>query len=84
MEIKVLGPGCPKCKKLAESVKLAVETLGIEANITKIDNINDIVAYHVMATPALVVNEKVVHCGRIAGKKEIMKLISPFIENKNQ
>ncbi|MCB0807577.1 MAG: TM0996/MTH895 family glutaredoxin-like protein [Bacteroidales bacterium] len=84
MEIKVLGPGCPKCKKMMESTKLAVELLGIEASITKVDDINDILKYNVLTTPALVVNEKVVHSGRIAGKKEIAQLISPFLENKNQ
>ncbi|MCB2220452.1 MAG: TM0996/MTH895 family glutaredoxin-like protein [Bacteroidetes bacterium] len=84
MEIKVLGPGCPKCKKMEESVRIAVKMLGIDAAITKVDIINDILHYGVMSTPALVIDEKVVHSGRIAGKKEIMKLITPFIDNKNQ
>jgi hypothetical protein len=67
---------------MEETTRLAVQLPGIDAFITKVDNINDIIAYGVMSTPALVVNEKVVHSGRIAGKKEIMKLITPFIENK--
>lgn len=80
MEIKVLGTGCPKCKKLEQSTRLAVEELGIEATITKVEDINDILTYDIMSTPGLVVNGKVVHSGRIAGKKEIKGLIEPFIE----
>ena len=79
MEIKVLGTGCPKCKKLEQSTRMALEELGIEANITKVDDINDILKYDIMSTPGLVVDGKVVHSGRIAGKKEIKRLIEPFI-----
>jgi small redox-active disulfide protein 2 len=79
MEIKVLGTGCPKCRKLEQSARLAVEELGIEANITKVEDMNDILSYNIMSTPGLVVDEQVVHSGRIAGKKEVMRLLEPFI-----
>jgi hypothetical protein len=69
---------------LLETTHLAVELLGIEAHIIKVDEIEEILEYGVMSTPALVVNEKVVHSGRIAGKKEIMKLITPFIGNNSK
>lgn len=79
MEIKVLGPGCPKCRKLAESAQQAVDELGIEAAIVKVEDIGEILSYGILSTPGLVVNGKVVHSGRIALKKEIKQLLAPFI-----
>ncbi|MDD3840640.1 MAG: thioredoxin family protein [Clostridia bacterium] len=58
MVIKVLGSGCMKCKKLEANVRKAVEELGIEASIEKVTDFKDIVAYGVMTTPALVVDEQ--------------------------
>lgn len=65
MKIQVLGTGCPKCKKLAEAVELAIKELGLDYDIEKITNINQIMAFGVMITPALVVNGKVVSSGKI-------------------
>jgi len=75
MEIKVLGPGCPKCKSLEKTVREVVENNGIEATVSKVEDIMDIMAYGVMTTPALVVNGKVVIKGRVPSADEILKLI---------
>lgn len=71
MEIKILGGGCPKCEKLEAVTREAVESLGIEANFTKVKTMPEIMAYEVMSTPALVVNETVLSSGRIPQRDEI-------------
>lgn len=71
MEIKVLGPGCPKCKSLEKATREVVEKNNIEATITKVEDIMDIMAFGVMSTPALVVDGKVVVKGRVPSNDEI-------------
>ncbi len=75
MKLEVLGTGCPKCKKLTELTAEAVKELGITAEITKVEKLNDIMNYGVMLTPALVVDGKVVVAGRVPSKEEIKKWI---------
>lgn len=75
MEIKVLGPGCKNCVKLEENTKKALESLGLEANVTKVTEYNDILSYGVMRTPALVVDGKVVVSGQVPNAKAIEKLL---------
>ena len=75
MVIKVLGSGCMNCKKLEANSKEAVKELGIDAKIEKVESFKDILAYGVMKTPALVVDEKVKVMGRIASVEEIKKLL---------
>jgi small redox-active disulfide protein 2 len=75
MIIKVLGSGCANCKKLEENARKAVEELGIQAEIVKVSDFKDILAYGVMKTPALVVNEKVKIMGRVANSDEIKKYL---------
>jgi len=75
MVIKVLGSGCMNCRKLEENAKAAVKELGIDAKVEKVENYKDILAYGVMKTPALVVNEKVKVMGRVADIEEIKKLL---------
>lgn len=72
MEIKVLGTGCPKCKRLEQLAREAVAEAGIEAAITKVEDIDAITAYPIMSTPALVIDEKVVSSGRLPRKDEIV------------
>jgi len=72
MEIKVLGTGCPKCKRLEQLAREAVAEAGIEAAITKVEDIDAISEYPVMSTPALVIDEKVVSSGRLPRKDEIV------------
>lgn len=76
MEIKILGPGCPKCKTLEKNVREAVADLGINAGITKVDDIMDIMAFGVMSTPALVIDGKVVLKGFVPSMTELKSLLS--------
>ncbi len=75
MIIKILGSGCANCKKLEAHAKEAIKELGIEATIEKVENIQDIMAYGVMKTPALVVDEKVKIMGRVASVDDIKKVL---------
>lgn len=76
MEIKILGPGCPRCKSLYQMTREVVEKNGINATITKVEDIMEIMKYGVMSTPALVVDEKVVVKGRVPSAEEIRQLLT--------
>lgn len=76
MEIKVLGTGCSKCKTLERVVNEVVENTGINATVTKEEDIVKIMEYGVMATPALVIDNEVVAKGRVPSAKEITKLLT--------
>jgi len=71
LTIKVLGSGCANCKKLEATAHQAVDQLGIQAEIIKVTEYPDIMAYNVMSTPGLVINEKVVSTGRIPTTAEV-------------
>lgn len=71
MEIKILGGGCPKCERLEAVTREVVEELGVTATFTKVKTMPEIMAYDIMTTPALVINEKVMSSGRIPNKEEI-------------
>lgn len=75
MNIKILGTGCVNCKKLEENTKKAIEELGIEASIEKVQDFKAILGYGVMKTPALVVDEKVKVMGRVPTSEEIKKYL---------
>lgn len=79
MNIKVLGPGCPKCKALEKLTREVVEQNGINAEISKVEDIMDIMSYNVMSTPALVINEKVEIKGRVPSAEEIKKILNQYI-----
>ncbi len=76
MEIKILGPGCPKCRTLDKVTREVVEKNGINATITKVEDIMEIMKYGVMSTPALVVDEKVLVKGRVPSSEEIKQLLT--------
>lgn len=76
MNIKILGTGCPNCQRLEENVKAAATELGLEAQIEKVTEIQDIMSYGVLGTPALVVDEEVKLYGRVADAKEIKEILS--------
>ncbi|KAF0091736.1 MAG: small redox-active disulfide protein 2 [Fusobacteria bacterium] len=76
MVIKVLGTGCPSCKKLEANVRTAINEAGVEASVEKVEDLQKIMEYGVMSTPALVVDEKVVAKGKVLSVGDIKKLIS--------
>ena len=73
MKIEVLGTGCPKCKKLEENARKAVEESKIKAEIVKVTDIPNIMSYGVMSTPALVIDGEVKCYGRLPDVSEIKK-----------
>ncbi len=75
MTIKILGSGCANCKKLQAIIEEVIKEMGVEASIEKIEEIQKIMGYGVMRTPAIVINEKVKAFGRIPNKEEIKKFI---------
>lgn len=75
MNIKILGSGCANCKKLQVLAEAAVKETGVDAAIEKVEDFQKIMAYGVMRTPAIVINEKVKAFGRIPSKDEIKKYI---------
>jgi small redox-active disulfide protein 2 len=75
MEIKVLGKGCPKCKRLEELAREAAADAGVEATFTKVTDMDEILAYDVMTTPGLVIDGAVKSSGRIPRKQEIVTWI---------
>ncbi|MEN6626295.1 MAG: thioredoxin family protein [Candidatus Sumerlaeia bacterium] len=75
-EIKVLGSGCAKCMKLYEATNEAASGLGIEYNLQKVTDLQQIMGYGVMMTPALVVDGQVKVVGRVPGVDEIKKLLN--------
>jgi small redox-active disulfide protein 2 len=76
MEIKILGPGCAKCKTLDKLTREVVEKNGINATITKVEDIMEIMKYGVMSTPALVVDERVIVKGRVPSSDEIKQFLT--------
>lgn len=76
MEIKILGTGCPKCKALEKVTRDVVAENGIDATVSKVEEIIDIMKYGVMTTPALVVDGKVVIKGRVPSKEEVKLILT--------
>jgi len=75
-KLQILGPGCPKCKKLAENAETAAKQLGIEYTLEKVTDINDIMKFGVMMTPALAVDGQVKVVGKVASSDEIKKMLA--------
>ncbi|MBW2517454.1 MAG: TM0996/MTH895 family glutaredoxin-like protein [Deltaproteobacteria bacterium] len=71
MEIKVLGPGCPKCQQTEKIVKEAVAEAGLDANVEKVTDTMEIAGYGVFGTPAVVINGEVKSVGRIPSKEDV-------------
>lgn len=71
LTIKVLGSGCANCKKVEANARQAVAGLAIEAEVIKVTDYKDIMAYNLMSTPGLVINEKLVCAGRIPTPAEV-------------
>jgi small redox-active disulfide protein 2 len=75
MHIKILGKGCPKCKKLEQLAHAAAQEAGVDATFTKVKDMGEILSYDITTTPGLVINEAVVSSGRIPAKQEILAWI---------
>jgi small redox-active disulfide protein 2 len=76
VNIKILGSGCPNCKRLEKVTREAMADLGIDAEITKVTEMIDIMSYQILATPGLVINEEVVSSGRVPSKAEVTSMIT--------
>jgi small redox-active disulfide protein 2 len=76
MKIEILGMGCATCNKLEDTVRLAIEETGIDAQIDHVTDIKKIMAYGVMTTPAMVIDGKVVAAGKLPTFADIKKMIS--------
>ena len=76
MKIQILGSGCAKCRQLEENARLAVAKAGIEAEVEKVTDIDQIVSFGVMMTPALVIDGQVKTVGKILTVDQIGKLLS--------
>jgi small redox-active disulfide protein 2 len=74
--VKILGTGCPNCRKLEAVAREAAASAGIDAEFTKVTDIDAILAYEVLSTPGLVINDKVVSSGRIPTQNEIRQWLS--------
>ena len=74
-KIQILGPGCPKCKKLAENAETAAQNLGIEYTLEKVTEINEIMKFGVMVTPALAIDGQVKSAGKVVPPDEIKKML---------
>ncbi len=75
-QIKVLGPGCPKCKTTYNNVLEALKQLGIEAQVTKVEDIEEMMKYNVLTTPVLLIDEVIKVKGRVADTNEIKQLLT--------
>ena len=76
MLIQVLGTGCTKCKTLHETVKKAVQETGVDAEVEKVEDIQQIMAFELIMTPGLVINGEVKAAGRVPNIEEIKRMIS--------
>ena len=74
--IKVLGSGCKNCQTTANLIKIAAEQAGVEINLEKVTDMAQIMAYGIMSTPGVVVDDKVVHAGGLPGPEQIRKWIT--------
>ena len=76
-KIQILGTGCPKCRKLTENAEAAAKELGIEYELQKVTEINEIIKFGVMITPALAVDGEVKVVGKVADVSNIKEMLSP-------
>ena len=74
--IQILGTGCPKCKKLAENAEAAATALGLQCDIKKVTDINEIMKFGVMMTPALVIDGQVKAVGKVPSPQEIERMLA--------
>lgn len=76
MEIKILGTGCPNCKRLEKNAREAMAMMAVEATVVKVTDMQEIMAYPILATPGLVIDGQVVASGRVPAASEITTMIA--------
>lgn len=76
MKLQILGTGCPKCTKLAANAEAAVKAMGLDCDIEKVTDINEIMSFGVMLTPALAVDGQVKVVGKVPSPDEIQQLLA--------
>ncbi|MCP4404473.1 MAG: thioredoxin family protein [bacterium] len=74
-KLQVLGTGCPKCKKLTENVEAAAQALGLEYELEKVTDVNDIISFGVAVTPALAIDGDVKFAGKLVSVEELKSLL---------
>lgn len=75
MKIQILGPGCPKCSQLSANAESAAKEMGVEYEIEKVSDVNDIMSFGVMMTPALAINGEVKSVGKVVPVEDIKKML---------
>jgi small redox-active disulfide protein 2 len=75
MKVQILGTGCPKCKQLEANARAAIDALGIEADVEKVTEIDDIMEMGVMVTPALAVDGEVKSAGKLLTKEQVADIL---------
>jgi len=75
MKIEILGTGCAKCRKMREQTQKAISELGIEAEVLKVEDLDEILNYGVLITPALVVNGEVKVAGKVPSVADLKRLL---------
>lgn len=74
--IKILGTGCAKCKQTEAVIRATLDEMGVSANIEKIEDIEQIMAYDVMATPAVVLDEQIIMRGKVPTREEVRTMLA--------
>lgn len=80
LTIKVLGSGCANCKRLEQIARKVISEMALEAEVVKVTDYKDIMAYNILSTPGLVVNEKVVSSGRIPTPAEVTTWLTDALQ----
>jgi len=84
VKIKILGPGCARCHQLGQTVKDVVKELAIDASIEEVKDVKKIMAYPILTTPGLVINEELACSGKVPNKAEVTQLIVNALEKEQR
>jgi small redox-active disulfide protein 2 len=84
MNIKILGTGCARCHQLGKTTREVVKELGIDATVEEVKDMRQIMAYNILTTPGLVINEQVISSGKVPSKAEVTQLIINSLAGEEQ